>query len=133
MTATSRIPEELRYTKTHEWFRVEGDQAVVGITDHAQAELTDVVFVDLPAVGKEVRAEQAALVVESVKTVSDIYAPFSGTVTEVNSALVSKPELVNQDPYGSGWLFKLRPSEPLGPARGLSASEYRARLTESPA
>ncbi len=133
MTATSRIPEELRYTKTHEWFRVEGEQAVVGITDHAQAELTDVVFVDLPAVGKEVRAEQAALVVESVKTVSDVYAPFSGTVTEVNSALVSKPELVNQDPYGSGWLFKLRPSEPLGPAHGLSASEYRARLTETPA
>ncbi len=133
MTATSRIPEELRYTKTHEWFRVEGEQVVVGITDHAQAELTDVVFVDLPAVGKEVRAEQAALVVESVKTVSDVYAPFSGTITEVNSALVSKPELVNQDPYGSGWLFKLRPSEPLGPHRGLSASEYRARLTESPA
>ncbi|RDI94810.1 glycine cleavage system protein GcvH [Meiothermus sp. QL-1] len=117
-------PAELRYTKTHEWVRLEGDVAVVGITDFAQDALGDVVYVELPPVGKRVEAGAAVAVVESVKTASDIYAPISGEVIEVNSALGDKPELINQSPYGEGWIFKLR----VNPADAdglLSAEEYR--------
>ncbi|MCX8089003.1 MAG: glycine cleavage system protein GcvH [Meiothermus ruber] len=118
-------PTELKYTKTHEWVRLEGDVAVVGITDFAQDALGDVVFVDLPQVGKAVEAGSAVAVVESVKTASDIYAPVAGEILEVNSSLSDKPELINQSPYGEGWLFKMK----INPAdlNGLlSAAEYQA-------
>jgi glycine cleavage system H protein len=104
----SKIPSELKYAKTHEWVRVEGETALIGITDHAQHELTDVVFVELPAVGRQVKAGEACAVVESVKTASDIYSPVSGEIMEVNQAVVDDPGLVNSDPYGKGSFFKLR-------------------------
>ena len=125
---TSKIPAELRYTKTHEWVRVEGSTATVGITDHAQAQLTDIVFVDLPAVGKAVARGASALVLESVKTVADIYAPGDGTIAAVNAELKSHPELVNQDPYGRGWLVKFALAAPLDEAALLSADAYRQQL-----
>ena len=101
----SNIPKDLKYAKSHEWVRVSGAEATVGITDHAQHELTDVVFVELPEPGKKLKAGEACAVVESVKTASDIYSPLSGQVTEVNKALGDNPELVNSDPYGAGWLY----------------------------
>src|SRR5262252_5244286 len=99
----SNIPADSKYAKSHEWVRASGDTATVGITDHAQHELTDIVFVELPAVGRRVRAGDACAVVESVKTASDIYAPISGEVIEVNSALPADPALVNTAPFGNGW------------------------------
>ena len=102
------VPEHLQYTETHEWLRLDGETATVGITDHAQAELTDIVYVELPKVGANLVAKQPAAVVESVKAASDIYSPIGGTVVEVNGALEDDPGLVNRDPYGEGWLYKLR-------------------------
>ena len=102
------VPDNLQYTESHEWLRLDGETATVGITDHAQAELTDIVYVELPKVGASLTAGQTAAVVESVKAASDIYAPIGGTVTEVNSGLEANPALVNTDPYGEGWLFKLK-------------------------
>jgi glycine cleavage system H protein len=102
------IPTELKYLKSHEWLRLEGDIATVGITDFAQDQLGDVVFVELPAVGKTVKAGDATAVVESVKTASDIYSPVSGEVIEVNSSLGDEPEKINSGPYGDGFLFKVR-------------------------
>ena len=102
------VPEDLQYTATHEWIRMEGESARVGITDHAQAELTDVVYVELPKVGDDVTPGMAIAVVESVKAASDIYAPIGGKVMEINAALESTPGLVNTDPYGEGWLFRIR-------------------------
>jgi glycine cleavage system H protein len=102
------VPDDLQYAETHEWMRMEGETATVGITDHAQAELTDIVFVELPKVGFLATARQPIAVVESVKAASDIYSPIGGTITEVNTALESDPGLVNRDPYGEGWLYKLR-------------------------
>lgn len=99
------VPDDLKYAESHEWVRRDGDRARVGITDHAQSELSDVVFVELPKVGARVEAKQAVAVVESVKAASDIYAPVSGTVVEVNEALESDPSLVNNDAFGEGWLF----------------------------
>jgi len=125
-------PEALRYTADHEWFRPDGTEVLVGITDHAQHQLTDVVFVDLPAVGKTVAAHGTVLTLESVKTVSDVYAPVAGTVSAVNDQLKAHPELVNQDPYGNGWLFRLRPAAPLGGSEGLSAAQYQALIAASP-
>src|SRR5712675_573918 len=104
----SNVPSDLKYAKSHEWVRVAGDVATVGITDHAQHELTDVVFVEVPAVGRKVKAGEACAVVESVKTASDIYSPVSGEVIEANKAVTEKPELVNTDPYGAGWFYKVR-------------------------
>jgi len=104
----SKVPENIKYAKSHEWVKVDGDIATVGITDHAQHELTDVVFVELPAVGRSLKAGEACAVVESVKTASDIYAPVSGDVTAVNTALNDNPGLVNQDPYGTGWFYKAK-------------------------
>src|SRR6266850_8545975 len=104
----SNIPSDLRYAKSHEWVRISGTEATVGITDHAQHELTDVVFVELPAVGKNVKAGESCAVVESVKTASDIYSPVSGEVVEANKAVVDNPALVNTDPYGAGWFYKVR-------------------------
>jgi glycine cleavage system H protein len=106
------IPTNLRYAKTHEWVRVEGDTAVVGITDHAQHELTDIVYVEPPHVGDTIEAGKECAVVESVKAASDIYAPVSGEVVAANDALANAPELVNKDPYGQGWLFKVKMSDP---------------------
>jgi len=102
----------LRYTKEHEWIRIEGNEAVVGITDYAQSQLGDVVFVEVPAAGKELTAGGEAAVVESVKAASEVYAPVSGTVVEGNTALPDKPETVNSDPTGAGWFFKVRLANP---------------------
>src|SRR6185369_18054138 len=109
---SSKVPADLKYAKSHEWVRVNGDVATVGITDHAQHELTDIVFVELPDVGRKLKAGDACAVVESVKTASDIYAPVSGEVLRVNQALVDNPALVNTDPYGEGWFFKIQLSNP---------------------
>jgi glycine cleavage system H protein len=105
------IPTELKYLKSHEWLRLEGDIATVGITDFAQDQLGDVVFVELPNVGKTVKAGDATAVVESVKTASDIYSPVSGEIIEVNSSLADEPEKINSGPYGDGFLFKVRMTE----------------------
>src|SRR6266536_87310 len=108
----TNVPSDLRYAKSHEWVRVSGDTATVGITDHAQHELTDVVFVELPDVGRKLKAGEACAVVESVKTASDIYSPASGEVVEVNQAVVDDPALVNRDPYNGAWFFKVRLANP---------------------
>lgn len=122
----SNIPADLRYAASHEWARLEADGSVtVGISDHAQEALGDVVFVELPEVGKQLAAGQEAGVVESVKAASDIYAPVSGEVIAVNEALADAPELVNEDPYGN-WFFKLKPSNPSELAALLDAGGYKA-------
>lgn len=105
------IPSELKYTEEHEWVRMEGDIAVVGVTNHAQEELSDVVFVELPDLERVVEEKEACAVVESVKAASDIYSPVSGSVVEVNNALEEEPSKINDDPYGEGWLFKIRVAE----------------------
>ena len=122
------VPGELRYTKTHEWVRTEGDTATVGITEHAQDELGDVVFVELPEKGRTLDAGEAFGAVESVKAVSDLYAPLPGEVVEVNEALGDSPEKINEDPYGEGWILKLRPS---GEADLLSAEAYETLIEET--
>ena len=121
-----KLPEDRRYTKSHEWVRIEGSDVTVGITDHAQSELTDIVFVDLPAVGKAVTAGQSALVLESVKTVADVYAPVSGAIVAVNDELKAHPELINQDPYGRGWIFRVRASGSVDAGAFLDGPSYRA-------
>jgi len=118
------VPNNLKYAKTHEWVRVEGGVAVVGITDHAQRELTDIVYVEVPEVGIRVEATKECAVVESVKAASDIYAPVSGDVIAVNEELSSAPELVNQDPFGKGWLFKIQMSDAGELNDLLSPSDY---------
>ena len=110
--SASEIPSDLLFKDSHEWARIEGDVATVGISDHAQAELTDVVFVELPELGKTVDATDPTAVVESVKAASDIYAPLSGEVVEVNPAVEGDPSLVNTAPYGDGWIFKIKLSKP---------------------
>ena len=120
-----KVPDELRYTKSHEWVKVEGNHVTVGITDHAQAQLTDIVFVDLPAVGKAVSKGASVLVLESVKTVADVYAPGNGTVSEANTDLKAHPENVNHDPYGQGWLYKLALTGAVDAAELMSAEQYR--------
>jgi len=124
----SNIPADLKYAKTHEWVRLAGEFATLGITDHAQHELTDIVFVELPEVGRKINAGEACAVVESVKTASDIYSPVSGEVVETNAAVVKDPSLVNTAPYDSGWLLKLRlvPSSELNTL--LSAAQYQAQI-----
>jgi glycine cleavage system H protein len=131
VTGPSKIPPELRYTKSHEWVRLEGNVATLGITDHAQAELTDIVFVNLPAVGKVTDAGASLLVLESVKTVADVYAPAKGKVREVNGELKAHPEYINQDPYGKGWIVRIELESPLDPATLLSADAYGASLAGS--
>jgi len=118
------IPKDLRYTKSHEWVRVEGGVAVVGVTDHAQHEMTDVVYVETPSVDSRIEAGKECAVVESVKAASDIYAPVSGDVVAVNEELGSAPELLNQDPYGKGWLFKVKMSDPGEFNDLLNADDY---------
>ena len=122
------IPSDLKYAKSHEWVRVDGDTATVGITDHAQSELTDVVFVELPAAGRAVAAGEACAVVESVKAASDIYAPVAGEIIEGNPALESDPGLVNTDPYGEGWLFRIRLASPGDLDALLDAAAYGAAI-----
>ncbi|HVV47526.1 MAG TPA: glycine cleavage system protein GcvH [Bryobacteraceae bacterium] len=118
-------PDNLRYTKEHEWVRLEGDTATIGITFHAQSELGDIVYVDLPKVGAKVETGRSFGSVESVKAVSDIYAPIGGEVIEINEELASAPEKLNQDPYGAAWLIKLRVSKSAETQNLLSASEYQ--------
>lgn len=122
------IPSDLRYASSHEWLRLEGDTATVGITDHAQEELTDVVFVELPAVGRTLDAGDPTAVVESVKAASDIYAPISGEVIEVNPEVEADPSLVNTDPYGKGWIFKLRVKNAADAAGLMDAAGYQAHI-----
>ena len=122
------VPEDLLYTESHEWVRREGDKIRVGITDHAQAELTDVVYVELPKAGTNYEAGGTIAVVESVKAASDIYAPASGTVLEVNKALESNPALINTDPYGEGWIYLLQVEKPDQLNELKDAAGYRALL-----
>ena len=124
----TNIPFDLKYAKSHEWVRVNGHTGVVGITDHAQHELTDVVFVELPAVGRQVKAGEACAVVESVKTASDIYSPVSGQIVEANKAAVDNPALVNSAPYGNGWFYKIKLSNPAELDALLSPEKYKAQI-----
>ncbi len=126
----SECPENLSYRDSHEWIEREKDVAAVGITDHAQGELGDLVYIELPAVGRLVEAGEAVAVVESVKAASDIYAPVSGEVAEVNEELESDPGLVNREPYKRGWLFRLRVREAAESAELLDAAAYRASIGE---
>lgn len=118
------FPEELRYTKDHEWIRVEGDTATIGITDFAQSELGDIVYVEVETVGDAVAKDDVFGTVEAVKTVSELFMPVSGTVTEMNTALDTNPELVNDDPYGEGWLIRMTLDNPADVDDLLSASDY---------
>ncbi len=122
------VPEDLLYTESHEWVRREDDQIRVGITDHAQAELTDVVYVELPKMGASYEARGTIAVVESVKAASDIYAPVKGTVTEVNKALESNPALINTDPYGEGWIYLLKMDDPAALESLKDAAAYKASI-----
>lgn len=122
------VPQNLRYNKSHEWVLLEGDIATVGISDHAQEELTDVVFVELPPVGKTVDIGDPTAVVESVKAASDIYAPISGEVVEANDAVEADPSLVNSDPYGKGWIFKLKVKDAAQLEQLLDAAGYEALI-----
>jgi glycine cleavage system H protein len=118
------VPSELRYTKDHEWVRVEGDEATIGITDYAADQLGDIVFVELPAVGTSLEAHGTFGVVESVKAVSDLFAPVGGEVTGANDALAGSPELVNSDPYGDGWMLRVRVKDPAEVESLLDAAAY---------
>jgi glycine cleavage system H protein len=120
------FPEDLKYTEQHEWLRADGNRARVGITDYAQDALGDVVYVDIPEVGTEVKAGEPFGEVESTKSVSDIYAPLSGTVIERNAALIEAPELVNADPYGDGWMIEIELTDTSEIERLLDAATYRA-------
>ena len=119
------IPAELKYTKDHEWVKIEGDTAIVGITDFAQSELGDIVFVDVESVDEELNAGEVFGSVEAVKTVSDLYLPISGKVVEFNEDLESEPELVNTDPYGKGWIIKLKIANDADQSELLSAEQYQ--------
>ena len=124
----SNIPSDLKYTKSHEWVRAAGDTATIGITDHAQAELTDIVFVELPEAGRKVKTGDACAVVESVKTASDIYAPLSGEILESNKAVVNEPALANSEPYAKGWFFKIKLSNPAELSSLMSPEQYKAQI-----
>lgn len=124
-------PSDLLYTKEHEWIRVDNGFGTIGITDYAQDQLGDIVFVDLPAVGAAVSAMQKFGEIESVKAVSELYSPVSGEVVEVNAALAERPELVNESPYGEGWMIRVRLSDPSELEGLLSAEDYEAYLAEA--
>jgi glycine cleavage system H protein len=123
-------PQNFRYTKEHEWVNVEGNTGTIGITDHAQKELGDIVYVDLPKVGTVAEKGKTIGSVESVKAVSDIYSPVSGEVTEVNDLLTSSPEKLNEDPHGAAWLVKIKMSSPSDVAELMSAADYQAYAGE---
>ena len=124
------VRDDLYYTKEHEWAKVEGDTAIVGITDYAQSELGDILYVELPNVGKTVSAGDVLATVEAVKAVSDVYAPLSGEVIEVNEALSTTPEVINKDPYGEGWMVKIKISNPDEVNQLLSPADYRNLIGE---
>jgi glycine cleavage system H protein len=124
----AKVPTDLKYAKSHEWVRVAGDVATVGITDHAQHELTDLVFVEVPEVGRTIKAGDTCAVVESVKTANDIYSPVSGVVAEANALVVADPALVNTDPYTAGWFYKIKLSNPAELNALLSAEQYKAQI-----
>jgi glycine cleavage system H protein len=131
----SNIPSDLRYTKSHEWVRAghgaaPNDAVEIGISDHAQSALGDLVFVEVPEVGRSLSAGEACAVVESVKAASDVYSPVSGKVTAGNAALATQPELLNQDPYGSGWMFRVQANSPIDDATLMSAAEYAKYLAD---
>ena len=122
------IPTDLLYAESHEWLRVSGDEGTIGISDHAQHELTDVVYVELPKVGAKVEAQSQVCVVESVKAASDIFSPVSGTVTAVNEALSANPALINTDPHGAGWIYKLKLSDPTQTSVLKTPAQYTGQL-----
>ncbi len=126
----SMIPNDLRYTKEHEWVKFLEGKAIVGITDYAQNELTDVVYVELPETGKEVAAGDEVVVLESVKAASEVYAPVGGAISEVNAALEEKPELINEDPYGEGWIVAIKMKDEAELESLLSPEEYRELVAE---
>jgi glycine cleavage system H protein len=130
MEKDMNLPNELQYTATHEWIRRDADAVTVGISDHAQSELTDVVFVELPEMGRHLSPGNEMLALESVKAVAYVYAPLGGTIAAVNEKLRKQPELVNQDPYGEGWLVKLTPDEPEHAVVLLDAAAYEKKLRE---
>ena len=119
------LPADLRFTKEHEWARLEGDSAVIGITDYAQGELGDIVFIELPAVGSQTVQTKSCASIEAVKAVSDLYAPLTGEVVDVNRELDTSPQLVNQDAYGKGWILKIRLADKADWDRLLSAEDYK--------
>lgn len=123
-------PSDLRYTKEHEWVKLQGGVATVGITDYAQHELGDVVYVEFPKVGAKLKAEQSLGTVESVKAVSDIYCPLAGEVTEVNTSLSDTPETINKDPHGQGWLIKMKVDDPAAVSKLMDAAAYQAFISE---
>jgi len=128
---TTNMPEDLKYTKEHEWIRDNGDSTMtVGITDHAQDELGDLVFVELPEAGRRVASGEACAVIESVKAASDIYSPLAGEVVEINPVLSDAPETINDAPYSAGWLFKLRPSDTSQLDDLLDATDYQSFVAE---
>ena len=125
------VPEDLKYTKEHEWIKIEGDEAVFGITDHAQSELGDITFVELPEAGKEIKRSESFATVESVKAASDIYAPLSGSITEVNNALQDSPETINQSPYEEGWICRVKILNAAEEESLMDAAAYKKYLEES--
>jgi len=125
------FPKELRYTKTHEWVRKEGDRAIVGISEYAQHEISDVVFIELPHVGNNVEQGKSVTIEESVKAAFDIYSPVSGTIKTINTTLESNPALINQDPYGKGWLFELTAIKPEELNSLMTAEQYEHMIHQS--
>jgi len=123
-----QYPAELKYAKTHEWVRVKGDKAVVGITDFAQHELSDVVYVELPNVGEDVKAGGQCAVIESVKSASDIYSPVSGRITRINESVNDEPDVVNKDPYGNGWIFEVEVSDSDELKSLMDADKYQKQV-----
>ena len=126
----TEVPEGLYYTKEHEWMRIEGDEIFIGITDHAQDALTDIVYIELPAEDEQLEEMTEFAIVESVKSASPIFAPVSGTITAVNGALDDAPELMNKDPYGKGWIIKFRPDDMGTVTSSLSSSDYLSIIAE---
>jgi glycine cleavage system H protein len=126
----SEVPEGMYYTKEHEWIRVEGDEIVIGITDHAQNALTDIVYIELPGDDEELEEMEEFAIVESVKSASPIFAPLAGQVTAVNDELDDAPELLNTDPYGSGWIIRMRLSNPEAVSTLMDAAAYKAEIGE---
>lgn len=122
------VPKDLKYTKTHEWVQLDDDSVIIGITDFAQSQLSDLTYVELPQAGDHIEAEEEVAVLESVKAASDIYAPISGTIVEVNDALDSSPELINTDPYGEGWLLRVTPDNVADLDQLLDADQYEETL-----
>ena len=122
------VPENLKYTKDHEWLSIEGDTGIIGVTDFAQGELGDIVFIEIETLGESLKKEEVFGTIEAVKTVSDMFMPVGGEIIEVNPALESSPEIVNKDPYGKGWIIKIKITDPSEAGSLLSAEEYKAIL-----